>query len=253
MRLTYIGVGFLLTFKELLRSRITLILLFLIPTLFYLIVNHTTGDHILAFKLDAISDDAFFNEGARKVSLVFIGIATVGLLTSFLALNLVQKNVEAHQRLVLCGYHPAELILSKLLVLLCFVIAIATYVAALAAFIFQPENWLLMTLGYVLGGYVYGCYGLLIGTLFKRELEGILFIVLLANIDAGWLQNPVYYTAAQNIELIHRLPAYFPSQISLTAAFTDYTIMRPVLGSIAYGSLMLVIAVVVYRWKMRIR
>ncbi len=34
-------------------------------------------------------------------------------------------------------------------------------------------------------GFVYGSYGLIVGALFRRELEGVLFIVLLAIIVAG--------------------------------------------------------------------
>ena len=116
----------------------------------------------------------------------------------------------------------------------------------------RPEGWLGLILGFTLGGFVYGCYGLLIGSLLRRDLEGILFIVLLANIDAGWLQNPIYYTAAQNTELIRRLPAYYPSQVSLVSAFSQFSAVWPVVGSIAYGSILLGLAVFFYWRKTRV-
>lgn len=40
---------------------------------------------------------------------------------------------------------------------------------------------------------MYSCYGLMVGAISLHELEGIFLIVLLANIDVGWLQNPSYY------------------------------------------------------------
>ncbi len=88
---------------------------------------------------------------------------------------------------------------------------------------------------------------------FRGQLEGVLFIVLLANIDAGWLQNPVYYTAAQNTELIRRLPAFYPSQIAMVSAFAEeFSVMRPLMGSLAYGTAFAGLALVCFAKKMEI-
>jgi len=105
--------------------------------------------------------------------------------------------------------------------------------------------------GLLLGGWVYGCYGLLVGSLFRRELEGILFVVLLAVIDVGWLQNPIYYEEAQNQAVIRSLPAYFPAQVSMAAAFTDHAVLRPMLGALAYGAGLLLAALGIHRWRVR--
>jgi hypothetical protein len=115
---------------------------------------------------------------------------------------------------------------------------------------FRPEHFALTAVGLILVGWVYGAYGLLVGALFRRELEAVLFIALLANIDAGWLQNPIYYADAQNTEIIRALPAYFPSQVSMVAAFSDHPVTIPVLASIGYGLSLLVFALVVHRWRM---
>lgn len=83
--------------------------------------------------------------------------------------------------------------------------------------------------------FVYGGYGFLAGSIIKGELEGVLLILLLVNIDVGWLQNPVFYAEAHNQMLIKYLPAYFPSQTSIIAAYTDYSITMPAITSLAYG------------------
>ena len=249
----HILTGFIMTTKELLRRRIVILLLFLIPTLFYAIVALTTTERTIAFKLASISEDTFVEVSERSESLIFIGIAAVGLLTSFLALNMVQKNADANRRLILCGYRPAELIVAKLLVLAAVTTLIATYVAGMLLLFFRPQHFPLVIIGFALGGYVYGCYGLLIGSIFRRELEGILFIVLLANIDAGWLQNPLFYAEAQNKAIIRNLPAYFPSQTSIISAFADHSITSPVLWSLVYGTVLLSGAVLIYWWRARIR
>jgi hypothetical protein len=253
VRLSHLATGWLMTARELLRSRIVLILLFLIPALFYAIVALTTTGRVITFKLASISEDTFVEVSERSESLIFIGTAAVGLLASFLALSLVQKHAAVNRRLILCGYRPAELIVSKLGVLFCVIVLIGAYVAAMLPIFFRPERITLVALGFALGGYVYGCYGLLVGSIFRRELEGILFIVLLANIDAGWLQNPVFYAGAQNRGIVRSLPAYFPSQASMIAAFTQHSFVKPLIGSLIYGTVLLLVAMTIYFWRMRTR
>lgn len=253
MRVAYIKTGGVMTAKEMARNRFALILLFTIPALFFTLVSLTTGDNLVAFKLASISEDTIVEVSARKESLIFIGVAAVGLLTSFLALNLIQKSSDVNRRLILCGYRPSELVLAKLSVLLCVVVLISCYVGAMLLPFFRPKHFLFVVLGFALAGFVHSCYGLLVGAIVRREMEGILLIVLLVNIDAGWLQNPIYYAEAQNKALIRHLPAYFPSQASIVSAFTDHAISSPFVGSIVYGSILLFISLLIYFWRMRIK
>ena len=97
-----------------------------------------------------------------------------------------------------------------------------------------------------LGAFVYGAYGFLVGAVFRRELEAIFAILVLLNIDAGWLQNPIYYEEAGNRWLIESLPAHFPSQVAYVATFTSDDVMGLVLRSVAYGLVLLVVALEVY-------
>jgi hypothetical protein len=252
MRLKNVGTGWLMTVKEMRRSRIALILFFVIPTVFYTIVFLITSQGPIVFHLASVSRETFVTVSQRNEGLVFIGLAAVGVLTSFLALHLTQKHAEVNRRLVLCGYRTTELLASKFLALLTMIGLIGCYVGAITPLFFRPQRFLLVLLGFMMAGYVYGAYGLFIGAIFGRELEGILFIVLLANIDIGWLQNPIYYAEAQNKAIIRHLPAYFPSQLSMVSAFTEHSVLQPLLGSLAYGTVLLAAALFLYSRKMRL-
>lgn len=249
--MTQIKTGGLLTIKELFRNRIVLILLFVIPSIFYAITLMTTTKRIVAFKLASLSEKHFVQVSMRSEALIFIGLAAVGLLSSFLALNLIQKSSLVNKRLVLCGYKSSEIVVSKFLVLLLIIILVGGYMAAVLPLFFNPNHFFQMTIGFVLIGFVYGSYGLLIGSIVKRELEGILFIVLLSNIDVGWLQNPIFYTEAQNKVIIRWLPAFYPSQVSMVSAFTDYSIFRSVIWSVGYGIVFLSVALFIFWKKMK--
>ncbi|MGB7069587.1 MAG: ABC transporter permease [Pyrinomonadaceae bacterium] len=252
MRIAYIKTSAVLTTREMLRNRFAVTLLITIPALFFTIVWLTTGEHPVMFNLASVADNTVIEVSARNQSLVFIGVAAIGLITSFLAMNLMQKNSDVNRRLVLCGFHPSELVLAKLLVLFVVVFVVAFYLGALLLVFFRPAHFLSLVLGFALAGLVHSCYGLLVGSLVKRELEGILLIVLLVNIDAGWLQNPLYYAEAHNRAIIRFLPAYFPSQASIVSAFTDHSISGPLSGSIGYAATLLAVSILIYFRKMRI-
>ncbi len=252
MRLNRVRTCFAMAGRQLLRSRITMILLLVVPSLFLMLIVLTTTTRPVPFKLASIAGQPVVTVAEQSEALVFMGVAAVAVLASFLGLSLVQKQPDAIRRLVLCGYQPAELITAKVLLLMAVAVAIGTYVALLTLLVFTPERTVLLATGFGLAGWVYGCYGMLVGVTLQRELEGVLCIVLLVNIDAGWLQNPIFYAEAQNQAIIRALPGYLPAQVSMVAAFSDFDVTRPVIGSFLYGYLLLAAALAIFWWRVRI-
>jgi hypothetical protein len=253
MRWLRIKMCFSMTFKELIRSRITLLLVFIVPTFFYLIIFLTTPEKPIAFKLASISEDTYVEVNQRNESLIFIGLAACGLLASFIGMNFMQKNTESTRRLILCGYRPSEVIIAKAALLMAVICVISAYVSSMLLLFFTPKYFLLTATGFVLCGAVYGAYGTFVGVVSRRELEGILFIVLLSNIDAAWLQNPIYYADSQNKLIIRCLPAFFPSQLSMVSAFTDKQVHNPLMGSLAYIAFFIGLSLLLYWGKMKSR
>lgn len=253
MIVSRITTSFSMILRMLFRRRIVLILFVIIPAVFLTTVYYTTSDRLLPFKLASLDEEVFIEVSEQHISMLFFAVACAGFLVSFLALNLIQKHYSVNRRLIICGYHPLELLSSNLFSLIFMIILIAVYVGLLTRAFFHIDHLLWFIFGLVLTGFVYGCYGLVVGSLIKGELEGILFIVLLVNIDAGWLQNPLFYAEAQNQAIIRYLPAYFPSQTAIIAGFTDYSIASASINSLIYGVGFLVIAMLIFFTKMRIK
>lgn len=243
--------GISMILKSLLRRRIIFILLLVIPAVFLLVVDLTTSARILPFRLASLEEETFIEISERRISFVFFAVACAGFLVSFLALNLIQRNRNVNKRLIICGYHPLELQLALLGVLLLMIVAIAAYVGMLAHVLHPVDHVWSFVGSLMLIGVVYGCYGLAAGSLIKGELEGILMIVLLVNIDVGWLQNPLFYAEAQNQAIIRFLPAYYPSQSAIITAFTDHSPLRAGVYSLLYGALFLLLSIVIFFLQMR--
>ena len=108
-------------------------------------------------------------------------------------------------------------------------------------------------LGLALSCLVYGGYGLLTGTLLRRDLETVFALLMLINVDAGWLQNPIYYAGSRSRWLIESLPGHWPAQTSFLAAFTDHPIHRAAFTAAGYGAVLILLAFGVYSLRMRVR
>jgi hypothetical protein len=253
MSVKRITTGLSMILKMLFRRRIILISLVVIPIAFLTGVELTASPRMILFRLASLDEKIFVHESQKAIALVFFAVANTGFLVSFLALNLIQIESEVNRRLVICGYHPVELLISNLLSLFLMIISIALYIGLLVNAFVDIKHLSLFIFGLTLIGFVYGCYGLTIGSLIKGKLEGVLLVFLLANIDVGWLQNPMYYAEAHNNIIIRYLPAYFPSQSAIIAAFTDYSAVNSRFYSILYGSGFLILSMLIFYNKMRIK
>jgi hypothetical protein len=231
-----IATAFRMSLNMLLRRRIVLIALSLIPLIFLSVVQLTAAEKVIQFQLASLDEPTYVELVQRGISLIFFSVTSTGFLTSFLALNLIQLDFEVNRRLVIGGYHPVELLLSKAMLLLLIIGVMATYMAILIHLFYPIRHFVGYVLGLSMIGFVYGCYGLAIGSVIHGELEGIFLIVLLANIDVGWVQNPVFFADAQNREIIKYLPGYFPSQAAIISALTDYSAINARLNSFLYGT-----------------
>ncbi len=254
MSLNRMSTAFRLTARGLLRRRIVLFLLLLIPSVFFSVILIISTEEPLWFQLTAFEEEDHIRVIQRHEALVFIALAAVGVLTSFLAMNLAQKDAEVHQRLIVCGYRPWEIVVARLGVLVCVIAFVSAYVGAALPLFFDAYHPVTMLLGLALCGWVYGCYGLLVGALFRQELEGVFFVVLLANLDIGWLQNPIYHAHAQHQVVIRSLPGYLPSQVAMAAAFSEHTldiILPPAFGGLLYGLTLGLAAMLAYAWRSR--
>jgi len=252
MRIKYLVIAVKYIFNDLTRNRMILLLLILIPTVFYLTAWLTIADRPTVFTLATVKSEPSITVSEREVMLVFLGLAASGPIAAYLALNLMQRNTLVKKRLILAGFQTSELLAAKLIITVFIITLVGSFISLMGLLFFEPGNFAGMTIGYILCGFVYGCYGLLIGSLIKKELEGVLMILLLANIDVGWLQNPVYYAGSTNKIIITWLPAFFPAQVSITSAFTNYTIGPAILESLLYGIVFLSISVLLFWYRMRI-
>jgi len=227
---------------EIARNRTALLLILVLPGLFETLIFITTPNRLISFELATLGADESIDVSARSEAFVFMAVVAVAFIAGFAGLVLMQRSLDAQKRLVLNGFPIYQLFLSRLVSLLLLIVLVSVYTGCIVEALTRSQRFVGMVAGLALAGGVYGAYGLLIGALWKRNLESVLSIVLLTNIDVGWLQNPIFYTEATNRAIIHYLPGYFPSQVAMVAAFTDSSIVNPTVCALLYFSFLLLVA-----------
>jgi len=268
MRLSHVRAEAGASLRRLGRNRLALSLVLLLPLLFFAVVLVTTPRRMSTVELASVPEEemvmppvvpihaaprgAVLDAPERSLGAVFIAIAAVGAAAALLALDLVQKDGGATRRLVLCGRRPAEVLAGRLVALACVLSAATACVAAVLPALVHAERYSLMVAGLFLGALVHAAYGLLVGALFRRDLVGILLVVLLVNLDAGWLQNPLYYAGAQHRLIIRALPAHGPAQVALVAAFSDYPVGPAACLGVGYALALLAAAAIAFGVRVRI-
>jgi hypothetical protein len=221
---------------DLSRRPLTFVLIGGLPVLFALVGGATTpsrpGEVKVALLVDPeamsrrthrfvldVLDDGVRTLDRRAVALTFLGVAAVGFVSAFFAFYLVHRRLDTDRRLALVGLPPVEIGAAKLAVLSALVITLSAYQLALLLAIEPVAHPPGLLAGLVAVGLVYGGVGLLLGAVSRHEIEGLLAIVLLANIDVGWLQNPAYYGESQRRWIIESLPGFFPTQLAMLSVF----------------------------------
>lgn len=234
--------------RELLRNRTAVSLLFLVPTVLYGLIQITTGERMIPF-LPSGRGIGLLAGSERALSLLFMGATAMCGLMAFLAFTFTWRPIQTDRRLVFEGYRPWELLGAKVLVITGASAAVATYVAGLLLLFYQPTRLGGVWLGFFLGGLLYGLIGITVGVASRRELDGILGLLLLVNIDPGWLQNPVFYAGAQHRAVIQWLPSHHSCQLTLLSAFTEKPLGAELAGGGAWLAALGALAAVCYRWR----
>ncbi len=220
-----------------------MILFFSIPAVFLGAVQLTGGTGLVAVKLYYPKETMQVLLTIRHACLVFAATAVCGFLSAYYALILFHQDFEYFRFCVFNGLHPGVFLAGRFSFFVLLILLLAAGTTLLTGQLVAVRHAERMFIGFVIMGMVYGACGGIAGMMPCDFLFAFLCVGLLADVDAAWLQNPVYYSAGQNVELIRWLPAFFPSQMIFAAGFTETQNPAAVKGSMAYAAILLCILV----------
>lgn len=178
-----------------------------------------------------------FEPGAAELGGALFATA---FLAGLLGVFQVVGAADSDRRLVVCGYHPVEVLVARLLTIL----MAGTLVAAITFTTFwlrtdvTPERPLL-AFGALLGAAVlYGLVGVAVGALLGRELEGSLVLVFLADVDAFGSIGAI----PTETDVLAYFPLAAPHDVLEAAVYDGAVATGDVLQMVAYAVALGVIA-----------
>ncbi|MEZ0092274.1 ABC transporter permease [Streptacidiphilus sp. EB129] len=122
------------------------------------------------------------------------------------------------RRLALAGYPRTHLLLAKITSLTLASGAVAVYATALIHLLWTPRQPLLLAAALFCAAMTYGALGVALGSLLRKEVEGMFAIVMISVIDVG-LQNPIA-NSVSNSPVVRLLPSYGAMQVGTAAGFS---------------------------------
>lgn len=144
---------------------------------------------------------------------------TIGFLAGLAGLFIVRGSLEADARLVLAGFRPTEVLVSRMGVIAAAALLVSGVSLAVTAIDFEPRSWAWFAASNVLVALTYALLGVLAGVLFGR-LGGLYVMFLLPFIDIGIAQNIMFSAAPPEWGAL--LPGRGAVRVLVDAAFTDH-------------------------------
>jgi hypothetical protein len=236
-----------LSLRELWRNKLGLVLLVGIPAIFIAVVEWTAGRLPVPIKLFYAAEAVRVVLPQKSITLVFATAAVTGFVVAYYSLVLYHQDFEYYRYGVFLGLRPGAFAGARFLLFLLLSGAVSLLITLGLGQLIELQQPAAVFLGFLLTGITYGACGGIIGSLTRNFLPALLIAALLVDLDAAWLQNPVYYTWAQESALIHSLPAFYPCQALFAAAFTPRINTNAILGALAYaGGLTIVLFAIIH-------
>lgn len=142
---------------------------------------------------------------------------TVAFLAGLAGLFVVLGSAEADRRLVIAGFRPAEVLTSRLGVIVLAAVLVSGVSLAVTAVSFTPRVWITFALATVAIAITYAMIGVVIGPLVGR-LGGLYLMFLLPFLDLGLAQNIMFDAAPP--AWAAAMPGYGAVRVLVDGAFT---------------------------------
>lgn len=215
-------------------------------TVVFLVVLPALSTQIYGISMAQFPDVGIFQiagslaQAGRITGAVF----ATGSLAGVLGLFQMISARSADRRLFICGYEAGDLLVTRFVtVALASVLVGAVSTVSLLILLSDPVGAPLLVFGgLVLAGVIYGLLGILVGSVLPRELEGSLFLVILADVDNVFASG--LFAIDQGITRF--APLSHPHAI-VTQAVVDGTLaVERLLPALGHVSLFAVLAVIAY-------
>jgi hypothetical protein len=154
----------------------------------------------------------------NEVTVVTTALSSVSLITGFAMFAATLSGSAFDRRLALAGYPRVHLALAKIAALVVAAVVVTVYATGVICALWPPRQVPQLAAALLCCALTYGALGVALGSLLRKEVEGMFVIALTSTVDMA-LQNPVASSGA-NSPVIRCLPSYGGLQSAMAASFS---------------------------------
>ncbi|MFG2683635.1 hypothetical protein [Streptomyces sp. NPDC048392] len=233
------------------RNRLAGLLLLVFVPVWYLVMDAMAAGEALDFKLYSTGEMLHVDGG--HLTLISAGLNSVTMIAGFVVFDAVRKALAFDRRLVFAGYRQSTLVGAKILAVSAVATGIALYTALAVLFFWRPAAgaWFGVLAGFTVIALAYGAFGLLLGVLVKRDLEGF-FLIIMGGLMDTFLQNPLGNPLA-NEPILQWFPSFGPMQFAAGGAFADTALWGHLGLGLAWAAGFSAVGLGIFRFRTRDR
>jgi hypothetical protein len=154
----------------------------------------------------------------NKLTQITGAMNAVTLIIGFMMFAATFSNGAFDRRLSMAGFPRVPLGLAKVACLALASVAVCSYATAVICCFWSPRQPVLLGAALFCTAMTYGALGVALGTLLRREVEGMFAIVMISIVDLA-LQNPLASSGADS-DMVRWLPSYGAVQAATAAGFS---------------------------------
>ncbi|WP_369173069.1 ABC transporter permease [Streptomyces sp. R28] len=157
--------------------------------------------------------------GGDKITQITGALNGVTLIIGFMMFAATFSNGAFDRRLSMAGFPRVPLGLAKVACLVIASVVVCSYATAVICCFWSPRQPVLLGAALFCTAMTYGALGVALGTLLRREVEGMFAVVMISVVDLG-LQNPLASGGAGS-DMVRWLPSYGAMQAATAAGFSS--------------------------------
>ncbi|WP_406336053.1 ABC transporter permease [Streptomyces sp. NBC_00203] len=210
------------TVAEHLRNRFAMVLVAGFIPLWTVLAYLSVPSARVEFRLRATGQ--LLRPAGNQLTEITGALNAVTLIIGFMMFAAAFSGGHFDRRLAMAGYPRSHLVVAKISALVLASGAVAVYAAAVTYCLWAPRQPFLLAAALFCAALTYGAVGVALGSLLRREVEGMFTIVMISVVDVC-LQNPIASSGSDST-VVRYLPSYGAVQASTAAGFSDTALPR---------------------------
>ncbi len=154
----------------------------------------------------------------NELAQISAAIAAVTLIIGFMMFAATFGSGEFDRRLSMAGFPRVSLGLAKIACLVVASVVVSAYATVILCCFWSPRQPVLLAAALFCAAMTYGALGVVLGTLLRREVEGMFAIAMISCVDMA-VQNPIASIGADG-DFVRWLPSFGAMQVATAAGFS---------------------------------